>query len=460
MRPRKLNLMDWNKLLSTRRLGRDEPYDTRGRSAYQRDHDRIVFCSAFRRMQDKTQVFPLAHVDYVRTRLTHSLEVSCVGRSLGVAVAADLIERYQLKDVISSDLGALVAAACLAHDIGNPPFGHSGEQAIQHWFKHTRNGKNIIESLEPVQAEDFLKFEGNAQALRALTKLQHPNNKGGLQLTCATLAAMCKYPRPALWKKNPTVGISGKKPGYFQSEEEIFRQVAKEVGLHKRPDDSYSRHPLAFLVEAADDICYHFVDFGDGFRLGHITYEEAYELLLNVLDDQREDVRQRIMQFEEPKERIEYLVGKAISELIAQVSHRFIQVEPLIISGEFDQELISQVKSSPYLEKIKELSIQKVYGAHEVIEVEAAGYEVLGGLLEFLVEAVEDTALRRDDTSARSKKLLQLIPGQFLGPGRRVSQDRYTRVQKITDFIAGMTDSYAMTFYRKLTGIQFMGGIR
>ena len=452
--------MDWNKLLSTRRLGRDEPYDTRGRSAYQRDHDRIVFCSAFRRMQDKTQVFPLAHVDYVRTRLTHSLEVSCVGRSLGLAVAADLIERYKLRDVISADLGALVAAACLAHDIGNPPFGHSGEQAIQHWFKQSEKGQNIIKSLDEAQREDFLKFEGNAQALRILTRLQHPNNKGGLQLTCATLASMCKYPRPALWERTPEMGVSSKKPGYFKSEEQIFRQVAKEVGLLKRSDGSYTRHPLAFLVEAADDICYHFVDFGDGFRLGHISYEEAYELLLNVLDDQREDVRQRISSFEEPKERIEYLVGKAISELIVQVSHRFMQVEPLIVAGEYDQELISQVKSAPYLEKIKKLSIEKVYGAHEVIEVEAAGFEVLGGLLEFLVGAVEDSALRRDDTSARSKKLLQLIPGQFLGPNRVVSDDRYTRVQRITDFIAGMTDSYAMTFYRKLTGIQFMGGIR
>ena len=460
MRARKLILMDWNKLLSTRRLGRDEPYDTRGRSAYQRDHDRIVFCSAFRRMQDKTQVFPLAHVDYVRTRLTHSLEVSCVGRSLGLAVAADLIERYRLKDIISLDLGALVAAACLAHDIGNPPFGHSGEQAIQHWFKQSDKGQEIIQSLDESHREDFLRFEGNAQALRILTKLQHPNNNGGLQLTCATLAAMCKYPRPALWLKTADMGISGKKPGYFKSEEQIFWQVAKEVGLQKRSNGSFTRHPLAFLVEAADDICYHFVDFGDGFRLGHISYDEAYELLLNVLDDQRENVKQRISVFEEPKERVEYLVGKAISELIVQVSHRFMQVEPLILSGEFDQELISQVKSAPYLEKIKKLSIQKVYGAQEVIEVEAAGFEVLGGLLEFLVGAVEDNALRRDKTSARSKKLLQLVPTQFLGPGRKVSEDRYTRVQKITDFIAGMTDSYAMTFYRKLTGIQFMGGIR
>ena len=166
--------MDWNKLLSTRRLGRDEPYDTRGRSAYQRDHDRIVFCSAFRRMQDKTQVFPLAHVDYVRTRLTHSLEVSCVGRSLGLAVAADLIERYKLRDVISADLGALVAAACLAHDIGNPPFGHSGEQAIQHWFKQSEKGQNIIKSLDEAQREDFLKFEGNTGSsyINALTTSQ------------------------------------------------------------------------------------------------------------------------------------------------------------------------------------------------------------------------------------------------------------------------------------------------
>lgn len=452
--------MNWKKLLSTRRLGRDEPYDTAGRSAYQRDYDRIVFCSAFRRMQDKTQVFPLAHVDYVRTRLTHSLEVSCVGRSLGLAISKDLSSKYGLDDLTGPDLGALVAAACLAHDIGNPPFGHSGEQAIQHWFKNSSRGRQLRTELSDEQWHDFTKFEGNAQGLRILTRLQHPNNNGGLQLTCATLAAMCKYPRPALWNKPENYGISGKKPGYFQSEAKIFRQIAREVGLTETTEGAFVRHPLAFLVEAADDICYHFVDFGDGFRLGHINFEEAYELLLNVLDDQRQQVKQRIDSFEEEKERVEYLVGKAIGELISQVSQRFLQVETQILEGSYSKELISQVKSSPYLEKIKKLSIKKVYGAQEVIEVEAAGFEVLGGLLEYLIEAVEDIACNGEEASARSRKLIQLIPTQFIGAGRQVSEDRYIRIHRITDFIAGMTDSYAMTFYKKLTGIQFMGGIR
>lgn len=453
-------MMEWKKLLSTRRLGRDEPYDTAGRSAYQRDYDRIVFCSAFRRMQDKTQVFPLAHVDYVRTRLTHSLEVSCVGRSLGLAVADNLIAKYDLSDMAAGDLGALVASACLAHDIGNPPFGHSGEAAIRHWFKTSSLGQRILFELQDSEAESFSRFEGNAQGLRILTHLQHPNNKGGLQLTCATLAAMCKYPRPALWERPEGYGIAGKKPGYFESEADVFKQIAKEVGLIPTMNGAYHRHPLAFLVEAADDICYHFVDFGDGFRLGHISFDEAYALLLNVLDDQREEVKQRIDTFEEPKERVEYLVGKAIGELTAQVSQRFLQVESEILHGTYQKELISQVKSAPYLAKIKELSIEKVYGAHEVIEVEAAGFEVLGGLLGFLVEAVEDIAINGSDASSRSKKLIQLIPTQFIGHGRHVSDQKYVRVQRICDFVSGMTDSYAMTFYKKLTGIQFMGGIR
>ncbi len=452
--------MKWKELLSSRRLGRQEPYDTRGRSPFQRDHDRIVFSSAFRRLQDKTQVFPLSHVDYVRTRLTHSLEVSCVGRSLGLAVGDVVSERHGLEPTFASDLGSIVAAACLAHDIGNPPFGHSGEEAIRHWFSTHPMGEKVLEELSPGQREEFLNFEGNAQGFRILSRLQHPNNQGGLQITHATLGALTKYPRPAWVEglKSLQGGVSLKKFSYFGSEGDYFSEVAEALGLLKKAPGVWCRHPLAFLVEAADDICYHFIDFGDGFRLGHVHYSEVEELLFGVLGPDKQGVLERMKGFREEKDRIEYLVGRAISRMIAQVSQVFIDSEESILKGEFDVELITKTSAFAVLEEIKKLSIHKVYSAREVVEVEAAGYEVLGGLLSLLVPALQDCAVRKKGASLRrSEKLLQLVPSQFLGPDGSPSREPYQRLLRITDFISGMTDSYAVAFHSKISGRTLLG---
>ena len=246
------------------------------RTAFQQDYDRIVFTSAFRRMKDKTQVFPLSKSDYVRTRLTHSLEASCVGRSLGALVGREIIARHELKNVESGDFGAIVAAACLAHDIGNPPFGHAGEDAIREWFRNS--GLLERHPFTPAQRADFEHYEGNAQGFRIVTRLQNPANPG-LQLTSAVLAAFTKYPRPSS-VATELDGKSGKKFGFFQQDIDNFRQVARSTGLVERiPGTAWRRHPLAFLVEVADDTCYLIVDLEDAARLGFVPYKDAECLL-------------------------------------------------------------------------------------------------------------------------------------------------------------------------------------
>jgi dGTPase len=277
--------MEWTKLISGKRLGLTRPNPKEiGRSVYQRDYDAIIFSSSFRRLQDKAQVFPLAKSDYVRTRLTHSLEVSCVGRSLGQLIGEDLKLNDKIpKELAASEIGNIVAAACLAHDIGNPPFGHNGEKALQEWFT-TKTGQSALEGLTDQEKADFEGFEGNAQGFRILTRLQNTDNEGGLQLTCATLATFTKYPRPAsiIFNEHPShKGKGFKKYGYFVGEAQLFEEVAAEVGLSRRHSEcsGWFRHPLAFLVEAADDICYGINDIEDGYRLHHLSFNEAADLL-------------------------------------------------------------------------------------------------------------------------------------------------------------------------------------
>jgi dGTPase len=280
--------MDWKKLLSRKRLGKSQVENDPNRNPFQRDFDRIIFSSAFRRLQDKTQVHPLSESDYIRTRLTHSLETSCVGRSLGEIVGTEVIIKNKLKGVHPSEFGSIVASACLAHDIGNPPLGHSGEDAIRTWFKYSAVGKKLMKQLSKLEQQDFLDFEGNAQGFRVLSRLQSPDNTGGMQLTCATLAAYTKYPHESLVKGKPSdlKRKSAKKFGFFQHDKELFTEVAEQVGLISIPKNTawWCRHPLAFLVEAADDITYSVIDFEDGYGLKYISYDEVKDVLTNFLD--------------------------------------------------------------------------------------------------------------------------------------------------------------------------------
>jgi dGTPase len=446
-------MMNWPQLLCPGRLGEDKPgVPDPARSPYTVDSDRLVFSSAFRRLQDKTQVFPLADNDYVRTRLTHSLEVASVARSLGARVGAEIVKRHALADFHASDFGAIVSAAALAHDLGNPPFGHSGEDAISHWFKTSPVAKLAREELTDAQRADLASFEGNAQGFRVITRLQMPDNPG-LRLTCATLGAFTKYPRESCLGAEMPAGVSAKKFGIFQAELPFFAEIATRTGLLKRstPGAFWCRHPLAFLVEAADDICYRLVDYEDGFRLKHLSYDEVLEAFIKVIGVERN--RESAARLAEEKDRIAFLRARAIGAAIEQTADAFLEHEAAMLAGVFDQELLDLIPAAAALNHIKQRSRTTIYATQRGVEIEAAGYEVLGGLLDVFFGAADDVARQGKTATKRSLKLLSLVPLQFLGPARQPAADPYERLLKMTDFVSGMTDSYAVSLYQKVRGI-------
>lgn len=448
--------MSWSKLLSRRRLGESIPetceteIQAQNRTSFQRDFDRIVFSSSFRRLKDKTQVFPLFNNDCVRNRLIHSLEASCVGRSLGTIVGEEIIKRHSksLSDYIASDFGDIVAAACLSHDIGNPPFGHTGEDAIQEWFRSER-AQPVLQQLNPQQQADFSCFEGNAQGFRIITQKEKQADRIGMQLTYATLGTFTKYPRESFISSPFFQKYKGKstiKQGFFQSEKDLIERIADEVGLIRREPNSawWCRHPLVFLVEAADDICYHIVDLEDGFRMGYITYEEAKSLLFSLFNqDNLESLGSDLL------DNIKYLRSKAIHQLILEVKQVFLDCESKILLGEFDEPLTSVIPAALSLKEIVDITRRKVYESCEVIEVKVAGYEVLGGLLEEFITAISNEKLSK---SYLIKKLLPNFKEEDEG------LDLYRKILKVTDYISGMTDSYAVSVYKKIKGISLPRG--
>ena len=452
--------MQWQQLLTRVRLGSQEaPRASTARTDFQRDFDRVVFSSAFRRMQDKTQVFPLSKVDYVRTRLTHSLEASSIGRSLGTLVGEQVIARHRLDGFEAADFGGIVAAACLAHDIGNPPFGHSGEDAIRHWAHTADYGARRVAMLKGSEREDFLSFEGNAQGFRIITRLQNPDNAGGLQLTCATLAAFTKYPRESWLGGSRYDGVSAKKQGFTAADRASFEQVAVAVGLIPRDNHHamWCRHPLAFLVEAADDISYRVIDIEDGYRLGHFSYREVLELFWPLISDP-ERQQPRLERIRELKDRVEFLRAKVINEVIRQVVECFMANETDILGGRFDVPLLDELPVRAHLEALIENARERIYCAPEVVSIQAAGFQVVSDLLERFVQVVDDVADKGERASPRSQMLIQLVPEQFVGPRRVPLEDPYLRLLLLTDFVSGMTDSYAVSLYKKVTGISLPGG--
>ncbi len=448
--------MDWKQLLSAQRLGKNEATDiVRGRSPFQQDFDRIVFSSAFRRLQDKAQVFPLAENDYVRTRLTHSMEVACVGRSLGTGVGARICNKKNgIAKIQPSDIGAIVAAACLAHDIGNPPMGHSGEDAIRDWFHNSTIGKSMAKKMTDKERADIENYEGNAQGFRVLSKLEMSDNNGGMQLTSATLATFAKYPiEAANIKKLSTIGA--KKFNFFQDDRELFAEVAANTGLQKLSgyDYAWSRHPLVFLVEAADDISYHIVDFEDGHKLGIISYKDIEELFMNVIKKRK--VRAHVKTLSDPMLKVEFLRAKAIGEIIQQVIKVFMKNHKEILAGELNQPLIELIPSAEALKVIKERSKKDIYTYQRAVEIEAAGFELTEGLLNTFVAAINDCAENGECASCRNKKMIQLIPEKY----HSTNNDRtYIRLLRLLDFISSMTDSYAVALYKKIKGISLPSG--
>jgi dGTPase len=454
--------LEWRKLLSGRLLGAQDNYLTDdGRSQFQRDYDRIVFCSAFRRLQDKTQVFPLPESDFVHTRLTHSLEVSCVGRSLGNIAGKIILERYPelKKDFYHYNFGEIVSAACLAHDIGNPPFGHSGESSISEYFINGEGKTFYSEIGDKKKWNDLTMFEGNAQGFRIISRLQNPNVMGGLRLTYATLASFTKYPKESLLPSHTdTSNIKGKiykKFGFFQSEADLFKMIAEETELGLRSNEDnilwWNRHPLAFLVEAADDICYRIMDLEDGYRLGLLSFNETYDLLYPLI--KKEELRS--FDDRNQNDKIGYMRAKVILSLIREITEVFLDEEKRILDGELETDLISLIKSGDHLEQIKKISVEKIYSYQSVVERESAGFEVLAGLLDTFIKAVNDLAGGKK--SAKSRNHIKLFPNQFTDANGNPEEDLYLRLLNIIDFISGMTDTYAVSLYRRIKGISLPG---
>lgn len=445
--------MSWDQLLTPQRLGDKRSGTWKGRrSPFQIDYDRIIFASAFRRLQDKTQVVPLAENDYVRTRLTHSLETSSIGRSLGSRAGETICKALDSDGFHPSDIGAIVAAACLAHDIGNPPFGHSGEDAIRDWFRYSDVAGSIKHHLNAEQLKDIEDYEGNAEGLRLLTQLEMPDRDGGMRLTCATLAAFAKYPCRSTAAAGKKGGASTRKFNFFWSEREIFRDIADTVGLlpDKDTPDRWCRHPLAFLVEAADDITYRLIDLEDGFRLGLISLKRAQDLLNGVAGGKVNWAKAKAMS--EPT-RVEYLRARAFGKLVEEVVDRFVENEPEYLKGGHDRSIVDEIPSRTMLGAIVDELRRNLYADRRVLEIEAAGFEVAKGILDELVSGASDYQDKGNQASSRSLKVRQLIPPEF----RCEKCDKYTLVMKILDFYCSMTDSSAVSMFKKIRGISLPG---
>lgn len=458
--------MDWHNLLSPKRLGTDEIIRIdHERNSFQQDFDRIVFSASFRRLQDKTQVFSLTTPDYIRTRLTHSLETSCVGRSLGMRAGARVLEwdKALNTEFQTSDFGAITAAACLAHDIGNPPFGHIGEAAIGHWFANTEAGQEICRGLKKENSpmEEFIHFEGNAQGFRVLTQLEHQNRYGGLQLTCATLASFMKYPRSYFSPRGRTEHVAEKKYGYFESEHQFFQEVVEATGMGNLslegteflnldlPFTRNARHPLAYLVEASDDICYRIVDIEDGYRQHLVEYSDAERFLTQLLPKPLS-----LDRIGEKIDRLEYLRARVIGELINQISDAFVEHYDDIMSGNLTKPLADVIPKSKELKDISAFAFENIYNSEAVHNVEVAGFTVLGKLIEIFLGALNERA-RNEHISTYTQIVLSLFSRNYYDSRKCKLEETtlYQRVQMVTDFVSSLTDRKAVSLFKQLTGI-------
>lgn len=444
-------MMQWERLLSLKKQGdtitriRKEQDPTR--LGFEVDYDRIIFSPAFRSLQDKTQVIPLSKTDFVHTRLTHSLEVSVVGRSLGRSVGKFVLEKYPyLKDLgyEINDFGAIVAAASLAHDIGNPPFGHSGEKAIGEFFLNG-NGKKYRNQLTDKQYQDLIDFEGNANGLTVLCSSMF-GNEGGLRISYATIGAFMKYPKESLPKK-PTKNIADKKYGFFQSEKAFIKEVADELGLipNKQGDDiGYERHPLAYLVEAADDICYTIIDFEDGINLGLIEEEYALEYLIKLVKD---NIRDKYYSLNTKEDRISYLRALAIGRMVDEVVNVFRENESLILEGKFPYSLTEKSQFKAQFDDIIAICVNKIYQSPEVTQKEITGYKVISVLLDTFTTAYNNQY--EGKASNYDKLILRMLPEKY-----KVEKTNsvYERLLQMCHFVSLLTDGNALQIYHIIQG--------
>ena len=458
------NKMTWNNCFSPKRFGVDKPQGDI-RSEYERDWDRIIFSSAFRRLQNKTQVFPLPEEIFVHNRLTHSLEVASVGRSLGKIVGKELCKLEEVKNSTAArkfyrnNLKSVIAAACLAHDLGNPAFGHSGEEAISKYFRKRDTEKKEdlkFKSLfSDAEWKDLVTFEGNANALRIITMHQKGRLKGGFRLTYSTIGSILKYPCESLASTKSI--LHRKKYGYFKIDEAVFLDVAKELNMVEDSVEGrivYKRHPFVYLVEAADDICYNIIDFEDAHRLGILDYKTVRKYFEEIIiTNKKEDFewvqKQADLLKDDPNESLAYLRAKAINSLTYKCANVFLGNKEAILSGNYNKSLIEDIPElSETLDEIKEISTKKIYNARKVVELEIAGFRIMSALVQDFVNAA---LTPKDDREKEHKKILELLPKQFAFDEESTP---YIKVMHILDFISGMTDLFALKLYRKLRGIE------
>jgi dGTPase len=425
--------VDWNCLLSQTRIGAVSHREVQ-RTPFQRDQDRIVFSAAFRRLQDKTQVHPFPDSDYIRRRLTHSIEVSCVGRSLGTFLAQCLV-RQRLTDIdpaqLSFDLGQVTMNACLAHDIGNPPFGHAGEKAIGSFFESSMP-LLLLGGLNENQRKDLVKFEGNAQGFRWLTRLQDSRGDGGLRLTCATLAAFTKYPTTSLGTTKEYIGF--KKHGYFGDDEGDFTAVASAVGLTKS-GLGWRRHPLAYLMEAADDVCYRVIDLEDAFILGRVSYSQVKEIMESII---KQNISYQNGWTE--NETVSWLRARAIGALIKSICDLMEKNVVSICEGTWTQSLIEAIPTYDAVEASFKLVKERVFNWERTVSAELAGAQMIIDVITRLVNALEKPDIFQNEI------LLRLLPNY------KVDTPLYEKLLLVTDFVSGMTDSYLQRIHRRITG--------
>ena len=445
--------MNLNQLYTNQRTG-NHSQSKSSRTDFQRDFDRIIFSSAFRRLQNKTQVFPLPGSVFVHNRLTHSLEVSSVGRSLGSIIGEFIYGKYQSdltedsQSFYQHNLSNVIAAACLCHDVGNPAFGHSGEDAIASYFE--KNESDLKSKFNSKEWADLVNFEGNANAIRVLTHQQNGKDDGGTQLTMTTLASIAKYPCEAIAKKRGT--IHRKKFGFFQNEKQTFFDIAKSTNLIPESSDPiiFKRHPFVWLVEAADDICYNIIDMEDAHRLGIVSTSDCENLFMNLIQSENQNINRvehKLSLISNKNERISYLRAKVINALINKTVEIYQLKFHKILEGNLDKALLDIFKSeNQTLQEIEDFSIAKIYGHKAVVEIENAGYNVMYELLDHFIPSILKS---KNEQKSYDKMALKLLPKQF----QYENGSDYQKTLGIIDFVSGMTDNFATDLYRKIKGI-------
>ena len=440
--------MEWKQLISNKRFGQEHKHAERhdDRSEFKRDYDRLIFSSAFRRLQNKTQVFPLPGSIFVHNRLTHSLEVASVGMSIGNDISRRVIrKRSELKDTLVEEIGTIVSAACLAHDLGNPPFGHSGEKAIQTFFSEG-SGQKIKSMVSSEFWDDITHFEGNANAFRILTHRFKGRRQGGFVMTYSMLASIVKYPFASC-----LAGSHGKF-GFFASEAESYRKIADELGIFCKsaPGEplKYARHPLVYMVEAADDICYEIMDIEDSHKLKILSFAETEHLLLSFFDEEiQQKIRQRIIDEEltDENEKVVYMRASVIGKLENECVAAFLAHEEEILAGTFEGSLIDHIseRQKKAYKECEKISYSKIYQSKPVLDIELSGYQIMATLMEVFIEAAVNPS------RFYSKQLLRRVSSQYDIENENLEE----RIMAVIDYISGMTDIYALDIYQKINGI-------